>query len=218
MKQDFDIITVVIADDHAVVRSGLRLLLDKEQDIRVVEEVGNGREAIEIARRLQPDIMLLDISMPLCGGLTALPKIKEVSPETRILVLTMHNDEEYARQVLASGGAGYILKEAADEMVVAAIRQVFRGQIYVDTALVGALLSNIIPAPISNDPWDELSEREQEVISLVAWGHTSQEIAEKLHLSANTVDTYRARAMHKLGLTNRVQLVRYAVARGLLNE
>ncbi len=217
MAVETHVITVVVADDHAVVRAGLRLLLDREHDIRVVAEASDGHEAITVARQSQPDVLLLDISMPRCGGLTALPKIKAASPETRILVLTMHKEEEYARQVLASGGAGYILKESADEIVVAAVRQVHRGQIYVDSALIGALLSDIIPAPISHDPWDELSEREQEVITLVAWGYTSQEIAEKLHLSANTVDTYRARAMHKLGLTNRVQLVRYAVARGLLN-
>ena len=211
-------ITVAVADDHAVVRAGLRLLLEREPDIRVVADAANGREAIEVAQRLQPDVLLLDLSMPQCGGLTALPKIKAVAPETRVLVLTMHKDEEYARQVLASGGAGYILKESADEIVVDAVRKVYRGQIYVDSALMGALLSDIIPAPVTHDPWDELSEREQEVITLVAWGYTSQEIAEKLHLSANTVDTYRARAMHKLGLTNRAQLVRYAVRRGLLSE
>ena len=211
-------ITVAVADDHAVVRAGLRLLLEREPDIRVVADAANGREAIEVAQRLQPDVLLLDLSMPQCGGLTALPKIKAVAPETRVLVLTMHKDDEYARQVLASGGAGYILKESADEIVVDAVREVYRGQIYVDSALMGALLSDIIPAPVTHDPWDELSEREQEVITLVAWGYTSQEIAEKLHLSANTVDTYRARAMHKLGLTNRAQLVRYAVRRGLLSE
>ena len=211
-------ITVAVADDHAVVRAGLRLLLEREPDIRVVADAANGREAIEVAQRLQPDVLLLDLSMPQCGGLTALPKIKAVAPETHVLVLTMHKDEEYARQVLASGGAGYILKESADEIVVDAVRKVHRGQIYVDSALMGALLSDIIPAPVTHDPWDELSEREQEVITLVAWGYTSQEIAEKLHLSANTVDTYRARAMHKLGLTNRAQLVRYAVRRGLLSE
>ena len=218
MTSELSTITVAIADDHAVVRAGLRLLLEREPDIRVVADAANGREAIEVAQRLQPDVLLLDLSMPQCGGLTALPKIKAVAPETRVLVLTMHKDEEYARQVLASGGAGYILKESADEIVVDAVRKVYRGQIYVDSALMGALLSDIIPAPVTHDPWDELSEREQEVITLVAWGYTSQEIAEKLHLSANTVDTYRARAMHKLGLTNRAQLVRYAVRHGLLSE
>lgn len=218
MNASPDPITVVIADDHAVVRTGLRLLLEREVGIQVVGEAADGRQALEVVQRLQPDVLLLDISMPHCGGLAVLARLKEHTPRTRALVLTMHSDEEYARQVLASGGAGYILKQAADEVVVAAIRRVHEGQVYVDPALMGPLLSDIIPREVHADPWDELSEREQEVITLVAWGHTSQEIAEKLHLSANTVDTYRARAMHKLGLSSRVQLVRYAVARGLLSE
>ncbi len=218
MSEQPEAITVVIADDHAVVRAGLQLLLEREPDIHVVGEAADGHEALDVVQQLQPDVLLLDISMPGLGGLTVLSRLQTAAPHTRALVLTMHSDEEYARQVLASGGAGYILKQSADEVVVAAIRQVHHGQLYVDSSLMGTLLSDIIPTQISADPWDELSEREQEVIALVAWGYTSQEIAEKLFLSANTVDTYRARAMHKLGLRSRVQLVRYAVARGLLNE
>ncbi|GAB4575193.1 MAG: response regulator transcription factor [Anaerolineae bacterium] len=218
MSETTSQIRVLLADDHAVVRAGLRLLLEQQGDLQVVGEASDGLQALNMVRELKPDVLLLDLSMPGLGGLGVLGKIKSLAPEVRVLVLTMHGEEDYARQVLSLGGSGYILKQSADELVVNAIRQVHAGKLFIDPTLIGTLLSDMIPTDTSHDPWDELSEREQEVITLVAWGYTGQEIAERLHLSVNTVDTYRGRAMQKLGFTSRVQLVRYAVARGLLNE
>lgn len=211
---------VLLVDDHAVLRAGLRRLLEDQPDLTVVGEAGMAVEAIDLARRLQPDLILLDLGMPGLGGLEALPRLRQAAPEARLLVLTMHDDEGYLRQALHSGAAGYVLKKAADHELLSAIRAVQRGEVYVYSALTRSLLEELLPAGAEapQDAWDKLSDREQEVLRLVALGHTSAEIASRLSLSSKTVETYRARGMEKLGLPSRAALVRFALSRGLLAE
>jgi two-component system response regulator NreC len=212
---------LLLADDHAVLRSGLRLLLEAQPDLKVVGEAGDGREAIGLAQSLQPDVILLDLTMPGLGGMAALPLLRKAAPASRILILTMHDDEGYLRQALHNGASGYVLKKAADGELLSAVRAVSRGEIYVQPSMTKSLLEDLLPPSpdaASGDPWDALSEREQEVLTLVALGHTSAEIAERLNLSVKTVETYRARGLEKLGLRSRAALVQFALAHGLLSD
>ncbi|HXF69381.1 MAG TPA: response regulator transcription factor [Thermoflexus sp.] len=214
-------IRVLIADDHAVFRAGLRMLLGAQPDIEVVGEAGDGWQTLKQAERIRPDVILLDLTMPGMPGLQTLALLRRQVPDAKILILTMHEDEAYLRQALAEGAAGYIIKRATDEELVTAIRAVARGEIYIHPAMTRALLEDLIPAPKlpeAHEPWESLSEREQQVLRLVAVGHTNQEIADRLGLSVKTVETYRARGMEKLGLRTRAQLVRYMIQKGLLKE
>lgn len=211
---------ILLADDHAVLRAGLRLLIDAQPDMVCVGEAGDGLEALERAEALQPDLVLLDLSMPRLGGLPALAEMRRRAPGARALVLTMHADEEYCRQCLKQGASGYVLKQAADQELLLAVRAVMRGEVYIHPAMTKALLADLVDrAAVAGgaDPADTLSEREAEVIKEVARGYTNQEIADKLSLSVKTVETYRARAMEKLGLTSRAALVRYALEKGWLS-
>lgn len=212
---------VLLADDHAVLRAGLKLLINNQPDMEVVGEAADGRQTLAQAKALRPDIVLLDISMPGMGGLSALRALREEVPEARVLILTMHADEDYLREALRLGAAGYVVKSAADEELLAAIRAVKRGDVYIHPTMTKALLDDLVTPqtlPEREDPWEALSEREQQVIRGVALGYTNREIAERLHLSVKTVETYRARAMEKLGLRTRAQLVQYAARRGLLDQ
>ncbi|GAB4473203.1 MAG: response regulator transcription factor [Anaerolineae bacterium] len=217
-------IRVLIADDHAMLRSGLNLLLRGQEDITVVGEAADGIQAVNLSADLQPDVILLDLTMPGLGGLDAIPLLRKASPESRILVLTMHEDDLYLRQVLKTGAAGYIIKKAADVELISAVRAVARGELYIHPSLTRGLLEGMIPADDirsqsdTNEEWETLSEREREVLRLVALGHTSAAIGEQLSLSVKTVETYRARGMEKLGLRSRAALVKYALARGLLDD
>ncbi|HEY4722168.1 MAG TPA: response regulator transcription factor [Anaerolineae bacterium] len=214
-------IRVLLADDHAVMRSGLRLLIDSQADLHVVGEAGDGLQAIDQAAALQPDVILLDLTMPRLDGLSSLKQIRERAPQTHVLILTMHADEQYLREALSRGAAGYVVKQAADQEVLSAIRSVMRGEMYVHPSLTKALLGSLIDQAHVSPPTGSglpLSERETEIIKEVARGHTNQEIAAKLSLSVKTVETYRARAMEKLGLSSRAALVRYALEQGWLNE
>lgn len=212
---------VLLADDHAVLRSGLRLLLTSQNQYEIVGEASSGTETLSLAEQLQPDLILLDLSMPALGGLDALPMLRKLSPSTRILVLTMHDDAQYLRQALKLGASGYVLKKAADTELLAAVRSVLRGEVYVHPSMTRILLEDLLPdAKMMNseNAWDHLSEREQEVLKMVALGHTSAEIAEQLSLSTKTVETYRARGMEKLGLRTRAALVRFALQEGLIKR
>ncbi len=210
-------IRVVIVDDHAVVRSGLRLLLEGEEDIHVEDEGGSADEAIRLARLYKPDVVLLDVTMPGRSGLDAAEEIRKAAPKAQILVLSMHDDPSYVREAFASGASGYLLKEAADAELVQAVREVASGSRYVHPAL-GARLAAAEAEAAALAAADPLSDREREVLRLLALGHTNQEIAKMLYISVRTAETHRAHIMQKLRLSTRAELVRYALQHGLLED
>jgi two-component system response regulator NreC len=223
-------IRVLMADDHAVLRAGLRLLLDAQPDMVVVGEAETAEEAMILDADLQPDVVLMDLTLPtrpgdpntVPSGLEAIRRIKARRPEARVLALTMHDDEGYLRAVLEAGGAGYVLKQAADTELLSAIRAVWRGGTYLHPEHVQLLLEGAPSTPASQpgteDSYELLSPREQQVLRLIALGHTNQQVADMLGLSVKTVETYKSRLMAKLDLTGRAALVRYALQRGLLEE
>jgi two-component system response regulator NreC len=211
------VIRALVVDDHAVVRSGIRLLLDREDDIEVVGEAGNARDAVFNVRSLKPDVVLLDVAMPGESGIEVLPRLLQESPATRVLVLSMQDDPSYVRQAFAAGANGYVLKEAADEEVVAAVREIASGGSYVHPAL-GARMVTAEAQARAAAAADPLSDREREVLRLLALGHTNQEIAKMLYISVRTAETHRAHIMQKLGLSTRAELVRYALSHGLLEQ
>jgi two-component system, NarL family, response regulator NreC len=210
-------VRVLIVDDHAVVRSGLRLLLNGEEDIEVVGEAATAREAILEARSVKPDLVLMDVVMPDGSGLDAVPTLLHEHDGVKVLVLSMQDDPRYVREAFSVGASGYVLKEAADTEVVAAIREVARGGRYVHPEL-GARLVAAETAELRRAEENPLSEREEEVLRLLALGHTNQEIAKQLFISVRTAETHRAHIMQKLRLATRAELVRYALAQGLLDE
>jgi DNA-binding NarL/FixJ family response regulator len=207
----------LIVDDHAVVRSGLKMLLDAEEDLEVVGEAGNLQEAVFRARSLKPDVVLMDMVMPGTSGIEVTQAVLKEHPEARVLVLSMQDDPSYVREAFAVGASGYVLKEAADEEVVGAIREVAGGGRYVHPTL-GARLVAADADERARAEADPLTDREREVLRLLALGHTNQEIAKTLFLSVRTVETHRAHIMQKLRLTTRAELVQYAMEQGLLEE
>jgi two-component system, NarL family, response regulator NreC len=210
-------VRVLIVDDHAVVRSGIRLLLAQEKDIEPVGEAGTGKEAIFQARALKPDVILMDVVMPDQSGLEVLPTLMREHPEVKVLLLSMQDDPRYVREAFAAGASGYVLKEAADAEVVAAVREVAAGGRYVDPELGARMIAaEAVAARRAED--DPLSDREHEVLRLLAMGHTNQEIAGQLYISVRTAETHRAHIMQKLRLSSRAELVRYAIEQGLLAE
>jgi two-component system, NarL family, response regulator NreC len=210
-------IRVLVVDDHAVVRSGLRLLLDAEDDIETVGEAGNMQDAVLRARSLKPDVILMDVVMPGASGIEATPAVLKEAPGANVLVLSMQDDPSYVREAFAAGASGYVLKEAADEEVVGAVREVAGGGSYVHPTLGARLVAAEVEERARADA-DPLTEREREVLRLLALGHTNQEIAGTLFLSVRTVETHRAHIMQKLQLSTRAELVRYAMEQGLLAE
>src|SRR5215208_2876809 len=210
-------VRVLIVDDHAVVRSGIRLLLAQEPDIEPVGEAGTGREAVFEVRALKPDVVLMDVVMPDQTGLEVLPTLLHEHPETKVLFLSMQDDPRYVREAFAAGASGYVLKEAADAEVVAAVREVARGGRYINPELGARLVAAEAAAERRSDE-DPLSEREREVLRLLALCHTNQEIAKQLFISVRTAETHRAHIMQKLRLASRAELVRYALSQGLLEK
>jgi len=214
-------IRILIADDHPVLRRGLRALIEEEPDMEVVGEAGNGLEAVQLAERLRPDVVIMDISMPELDGLEATRRIRERSPSTYILILTVHAHERYLFPVLKAGASGYVRKTAADEELVEAIRVVARGDVFLYPSATRMLLDDYLAqvrAGREQDSYESLSEREREILRLLAEGYTNAEIAQKLSLSVKTVETYRTRIMEKLHLRTRAELVRYALRKGLISE
>ena len=210
-------IRVLIVDDHAVVRSGLHLLLDAEDDIEVVGEAGDVRTAVFETREHKPDVVLMDVVMPGQSGIEGVPLVLKEAPEAQVLVLSMQDDPRYVREAFAAGAAGYVLKEAVDAEVVSAVREVAGGGRYVHPALGARLLAAEVEERKRAEA-DPLSEREREVLRLLALGHTNQEIAKLLYISVRTAETHRAHIMQKLHLSSRADLVRYALANGLMTE
>ena len=212
-----DSIRVVVVDDHAVVRAGLRLLVEREDGMAAVDEAVDANEAIFRVIEHKPDVVLIDVTMPGESGIEAIPKLLGASPGTKILVLSMHDDPRYVRDAFAAGASGYVLKEAADAEVVAAIREVAAGGSYVNPTL-GARMVAAEAKELAAAQADPLSEREHEVLRLLALGHTNQEIAKTLYISVRTAETHRAHVMQKLRLSTRAELVSYALANGLLER
>ena len=212
-------IRVLIADDHAILRSGLRMLIDAQPDMSVIAEASTGEEAIQTAQTTKPDVVILDITMPERGGLHAIAEILKHNDSVHILLLTMHEEPAYLRTALAAGASGYVLKKSVDADLLSAIRSVHKGHTYVDPELATDLFRHALPDRTTNGvgPAEVLSERELQVLKLVAEGFSSREISEQILVGAKTVETYRGRLAEKLGLTSRADIVHYALEVGLLS-
>jgi len=211
-------IRILIADDHGVLRAGLRVLLNAEPDMQVVGEAAAGHETLRLASELRPDVVLLDLSMPDLGGIEVTRRIKTALPETRVLILTVHEDERLLREAIRAGAAGYIVKRAVEAELINAIRVIWRGDLYVHPAMTRVLLKGLVPSsPTDEQPVESLTPRDIEVLRLIAQGYTNREIADLLSLSVRTVESHRANIMDKLGLRGRAELVRYAREHGLLD-
>jgi DNA-binding NarL/FixJ family response regulator len=213
-----DKIRILLADDHAVLRGGLRALLNMEPDMEVIGEVSTGEEALERVRALQPHVVVMDLGMPGMGGLEATRQVHALGGGTKVLILTSHAEEEYLLPVLEAGASGYVQKTSADKDLILAVRTVARDEVFLYPSATRLLLRGYKTAGErgADDPLHELSEREREVLKLTAEGYGSGEIGKKLFLSPKTVDTYRSRLMQKLGLTHRAELVRFALETGVL--
>jgi two-component system response regulator NreC len=212
------VIRVLVVDDHAVVRAGLRLLLDAEEDIETVGEAGDAREAVFEVRSSKPDVILMDVGLGAGkSGIETAPDVLHEAPEAKVLMLSMQDDPRYVREAFAAGASGYVLKEAADTELVTAVRQVAGGTRYVDPALGARIAAADAEAERAAEE-DPLSDREREVLKLLALGHTNQEIAESLFISVRTAETHRAHIMQKLRISTRAELVRYALGQGFLDE
>ncbi len=210
-------IRILIADDHGVLRAGLRALLNAEPDLEVVGEAADGQGALRLTEELRPDILLLDISMPGPSGIEVTRWVRQARPDTRVLLLTVHEDESMLREAIRAGAAGYIVKRAVESELINAIHAVWRGDLYIHPAMTRALLRDwSSSAPPRRAPLEPLTPREREVLCLIAQGYTNRQIAEKLSISVRTVESHRANIIGKLGLRSRVELVRYAREHGLL--
>jgi two-component system response regulator NreC len=208
-------IRVLLADDHTIVRQGLKLILAAQADFEVVGEAANGREAAELAEKLRPDIVLMDVQMPELNGIEATRRMVAANSRIRVLVLSMHKEALYVREVLKAGARGYILKDAIDTELLSAMRSVARGDGYISPGVSSALLTDYREQ--SSNPLDTLSSREREVLQLIAEGKTNKEVATKLNLSVYTVDSHRGKIMEKLNLHSAGELVRFAMKNGLVD-
>lgn len=211
---------VLLADDHEMMREGLKLLVNGQSDMETVAEADNGRSAIMLAQKLKPDVVVMDISMPELNGLKATEQLKKLSPETKVLTLTRHADDAYLRQLLNAGASGYLLKKSAASELVRAIRSIAAGDTYLDPAMTNQLVTKAYgkPARRGMPAEKDLSSREEQVLQLIAWGLAMKEIAARLDISVKTTEVYKARAMEKMGMKNRIDIVRYAVLKGWLQD
>jgi two-component system response regulator NreC len=212
-------IRVLIAEDHATVREGLKLILGAQSDIEVVADTGDGRNAITLTQQLRPDIVLMDISMPGLNGQKATAQLKECCPDVHVMALTRHQEDGYLQQMLRAGASGYILKQSPPAELIHAIRAVANGGKYLDSTVAGRMMGSYVGrSVISGQTLSELSERETEVLRLIAWGYSNKEIANRLNLSVKTIESHKANAMKKLGMSSRIDIVRYAVVQGWMDH
>lgn len=210
-------INILIADDHAIVRTGLRAVLKAESAMELIGEATGGYETVALVESKQPEVLVLDLSMPDMDGIEVTKKVKSLYPNIHILILTIHEDEALLRAALKAGASGYILKRAAEAELVSAIHKILNGELYVDPSMVRMLLNDDVPPPASQTkPIEELTPRETEVLKLIAQGYTNRQIGEELHISIRTAESHRANLSGKLGLQSRVELVRYAREHGLI--
>lgn len=213
-----EVVRLLLVDDHPVMRAGVRSLLVSEPDLELVGEAEDGLSAVRLTNELKPHVVLMDVSLPHLSGVEATRQIAALSPRSKVLGLSAHEDPAFARSLMSAGASGYALKRSACDELVRAIRSVAAGGIYIDPALASALESNDVAASDIGLPSASLSEREAEVIRMISRGHTSKEMAEKLGISPRTLETYKARAMSKLGLRTRADLIRYALRAGWLRD
>ena len=211
-------IRVLLAEDHETVRQGLRLLLEAQDDIDVVGEAADGRVAVEKAQRLRPHVVILDLSMPEMGGLEAAKAIKRIAPDVRIVALTRHDDEAFVKELVAAGSAGYVLKQSRSNELLNAVRVVARGGNYLDSAILARANAQAAASDAGRTKRSVVSDREAEVLRLMAIGHSNKEIADRLGISVKTVEVHKTNAMRKLGFRGRIDVVRYAVLQGWLRE
>ncbi len=207
---------VLIAEDHGTVREGLRLILQSQSDIEIVGEVGDGKTALETAKQLLPDVVLMDISLPSMSGLKATKLLRECCPEVKVLALTRHKDGAYLQEMLRAGASGYVLKQSSSAELLRALREIASGNSYLDPALTGKVITVFTGGAIGNSAIASVSEREQEVLKAIALGYSNKEIAARLKLSVKTVEAHKANSMKKLDLRSRIDIVRYAVLQGWL--
>ncbi len=216
--KDGGVLRIVLADDHAVVREGLKALINAQSDMRVVAEVGDGQAAVDAAHAFEPDVLVMDLSMPVLGGTDATVRVRAECPSVKVLALTVHEEREYLLQLLRAGASGYVLKRAAPSELIRAIRTVAGGATYLDPVVAGTVVESYLEAErvVPRPTKAALSGREYEVLIRIAKGYSNKEIAGALGLSVKTVETYKARVAEKLGVRSRVEIVRYAVSQGWL--
>lgn len=216
-----DKIKILIAEDHETVRQGLKLIVESQDDLQVVGEAGDGREAIRLAEELKPDIILMDVSMPVVNGLVASAKLVRILPEIKILTLTRHTDEAYLRELLQAGVSGYVLKQSSSDDLLRAIRRVAKGDKYLDPAITGKIFDNFTEKqtkPRGDASGAKLTTREAETLRLIALGNSNREIAEKFDLSVKTVESHKANALKKLDISSRKEIISYAILQGWMQE
>jgi len=213
-------IRILIAEDHQTVREGIKLLVAAQPDMEVIGEAGDGEEAIELTKKLQPELLLMDVSMPRMNGLKATKKLRSIQPDLRILTLTRHTDDGYLRQLIAAGANGYVLKQSAPEQLITAIRSVAHGEAFLDPSLTQRVLGGYAGGmtPLRGERSGDLSSREEEVLKMIAQGYSNKEVAARLDLSVKTIEAHKANGMQKLGFASRIELVRFAVLQNWLSE
>jgi len=209
---------ILLADDHETVREGLRMILNAQPDMQVVATAGDGMEAISQCEKITPDVVIMDISMPGMNGLAATQQLNEKCPDTKVLTLTRHADSSYLQQLMRAGAAGYVLKQSRPAELLHAIRAVATGSTYLDASMTAPVVGSHTKTTPNIEPTTPLSPRETEVLRLIAWGNTNKEIAARLDLSVKTVEAHKANGMRKLGMRGRIDIVRYALLQGWLNE